>query len=206
MKKHRSLLAIVTAVIAVSLGAVYWHKSLRHEFFPDNLGEVVPGKIYRSAQLTQPMIEKVVADYGIKTIIDLSVSDPPRSETIMERGVVANLPNVDRIEFSLMGDGTGDRQQYVTALSIMADPARQPVLVHCAAGAQRTGVIVMLYRHIVDGVPIYEANLESLQYGRNADDWVALAYLAENLSPIKEAIGREPLATGLPGGGDDPEP
>ena len=124
----------------------------------------------------------------------------------MERRVVGDLPNVDRVEFSLRGDGSGDRQQYVTALSIMADPVRQPVLVHCAAGAQRTGVIVMLYRHIVEGVPMHEANRESLQYGREPDDWVALAYLAENLAPIKEAFRRENLATGLSGDGNDPEP
>ncbi len=203
MKKYRSLLAIVTAVVVVSLGAVFWHKILRHELFPDNLGEVVPGKIYRSAQLTERMLEQVVAEYHIKTIIDLSVSDPPRPETVMERLVVGDLPNVDRLEFSLRGDGRGDPQQYVTALSIMADPARQPVLVHCASGAQRTGVIVMLYRHIVEGVPIHEANRESFEYGRKVDDWVALAYLAENLAPIKEALLRENLATGLPGDGND---
>ncbi len=64
----------------------------------------------------------------------------------------------------------------------------------------------MLYRHIVEGVPIHEANRESLQFGRKADDWVALAYLAENLAPIKEAFRQENLATGLLGDGNDTEP
>ncbi len=191
----RGLAAAGGAVVAIALGAVAWHKVLRDQFVPRNFGPVVEGRIYRSGQLSRRMLEKVVADHGIRTIVDLSVSSPPREETERERAASSAL-GVERHEFSLGGDGTGDPEAYGRALALMADPAHQPLLVHCAAGAQRTGVAVMLYRHVVEDQPIADANRESFRFKRDEDDWKALAYLAEHLDEIRAAYERARAAGG----------
>jgi len=58
---------------------------------------------------------------------------------------VAAKPGIECVEFLLPSDGTGDPEKYVRALQLMTDPQRQPVLVHCGAGAQRTSTAVILY-------------------------------------------------------------
>src|SRR5919206_4848008 len=49
------------------------------------------------------------------------------------------------------GDGFGQEAQFREVLAACDDPARRPVLVHCARGTCRTGAAVALYRFEVDG-------------------------------------------------------
>src|SRR5690606_36666167 len=58
----------------------------------------------------------------------------------------------------------GDPNMYVKALGIMTDPARRPVLIHCAASAERTGCAVAMYRHIYEGVPLEETLEEARRH------------------------------------------
>lgn len=50
-------------------------------------------------------------------------------------------------------------------LSTMADPAAQPVFVHCLRGNDRTGLIVGLYRVLIENRPPAEACDEMLERG-----------------------------------------
>jgi len=62
----------------------------------------------------------------------------------------------------------------------MTDPSKQPVLVHCSSGAQRTSAAAMLYRHIVEGKSFDDAYPESLRYGHDPDENIRLMpYLAD---------------------------
>jgi protein tyrosine/serine phosphatase len=46
------------------------------------------------------------------------------------------------------------------ALSVMTDPANQPVFLHCSRGVDRVGVVVAVYRMEVDGWSKEEAEAE----------------------------------------------
>ena len=191
--RWRFVLTLSAIVLAIAL-PIYWHKVLRHEFFPRNFGVVTEAQVYRSGQLTERMLRHVIDQYGLRTIIALNDGSPGSA---MEQRVCDEL-DILRIPFTLAGNGTGSPESYAQVIDNMNNPARQPVLVHCASGAQRAGVSVLLYRHIVQGISIAEAYPESFKYKHKPDEWILLAYLAENLPAIRDHYAR---MEGLP---DDP--
>ena len=111
----------------------------------------------------------VIRLLGLATVIDLRTS---RELERTGRGPLAPEPMVYR-HLSLINDGTGEamaapaatgeelserylwyldvgRQSLVDALEAVSDPARLPLVFHCAAGKDRTGVLAALVLDILD--------------------------------------------------------
>jgi protein tyrosine phosphatase (PTP) superfamily phosphohydrolase (DUF442 family) len=181
------LRAFLIAVLLVAGGAVVWHKLIRDHVIPRNFGVVEEGSIYRSGRLTTTALRKLHEDYDLRTIIDLGAYEPGSEPDVAEENLSSHL-GMNRFQFSLIGDGTGDPNQYIEAVRLMADPARQPVLVHCSAGAQRTSTAVILYRHLIERVPIHDAYPESFDFKHEAENYHLLAYLADNIEVIRASF------------------
>lgn len=191
-RTNRKLRVILLTLGVVAVGATFlWFELLRYELTPRNFGVVEPGQIYRSGQLTERMLRQMTDEHGIKTIIAMNGDD---EESVMEARVAEEL-GIDRFEYSLAGDGTGKPASFGEILGIMSDERRQPVLVHCAAGAHRTTTAVILYRHMIQGVPIADAYRESFDYKHEPDEWDLLAFLAENLEEITTAYEKQVAVT-----------
>ncbi len=157
--RKQSPLALVVFFVLIGI-AVGWvvRYNFRDNLIPRNFAVVDEGKLYRSGRLTPAATKSVVEANGIKTIVDLGAYEGiPTDEKLAQR--TAEALGVRRITFTLDGDGTGHPMGYVEALRIIRDPANQPVLVHCAAGAQRTSVCVMLYRSLTQGAS-YEQSID----------------------------------------------
>ncbi len=196
-KPRPGLLRLVVIVVIV-VGVIYGIKKTRYQFIARNFGVVEAGEIYRSGRLTPRMFRKVVGENNIKTVLDLGAYVPGSPEDLREQQLAEEF-GAERYRFYLDGDGTGNPNYYVQALRLMTDPDAQPILIHCAAGAQRTGVIVLLYRHIIQGQDLAQAYPESFQYKHKADEWQLLAYVAQWNDEIAAA-----LRTGEPIPGFDP--
>ena len=101
----------------------------------------------------------------------------------------------------LEGDATGNPNYYAQALRLMMDPAKQPVLVHCGAGSERTGCVVILYNNLVHGTPLDEGLKGAEDYKHNPRRNPHLARVVEKWAqPILQAYrqggpvaGAEPL-------------
>ena len=196
-KKQPKLLRLVVIIVIV-VGVIYGIKKTRYQFIARNFGVVETGEIYRSGRLTPRMFRKVVGENNIRTVLDLGAYVPGSPEDLREQELAEEL-GAERYRFYLDGDGTGNPNYYVQALRLMSDPEAQPILIHCAAGAQRTGVIVLLYRHIIQGQDLAQAYPESFQYKHKADEWELLAYVAQWNDEIADS-----LRTGEPIPGFDP--
>ncbi len=72
-----------------------------------------------------------------------------------------------RYVFHLQGDSTGNPNEYIQALRLATDPKNQPVLVHCGAGTERTGLFCLLYKNQVQGVPLEEGFKEAQSFGHD---------------------------------------
>jgi hypothetical protein len=175
------LLALLVGLIVVGAAARKW---MAREYFPRNLGVVKEHAIYRSGQHSPRVLRDLCQDLGLKTILDLGGAVNHDEKTQAQRDVASDL-GVDRFEFHLPSDGTGDPDKYVAALLLMSDPARQPVLVHCGAGAQRTSTATMLYRMIVEGQTAAQAYPEAFRYGHEADEWALLAWVADHVDYVR---------------------
>ncbi|MCA9296130.1 MAG: tyrosine-protein phosphatase [Phycisphaerales bacterium] len=191
-KRDRTVPIIIAVVIIIAGGATVWHKWVRHYVIAKNFGVVEENQIYRTGQMTPRMLRRSCEEHGIRTIIDLSEHTPVSEKSRAEQAVADEL-GVRRFTFSLEGDGTGDPNIYVDVLRLMADPANQPVLVHCAAGAQRTGAAVLLYRSLVQGESFREAYPETFEHGHKEDEWIMLAYIADNIDEIRRKYNEQAM-------------
>ncbi|HNS18983.1 MAG TPA: tyrosine-protein phosphatase [Sedimentisphaerales bacterium] len=101
----------------------------------------VSDDLYRGAQPTTEGIEQLDA-LGIKTIINLRSSDTDRD--ILDKAG----PTYERIP---MVAWNAEDEDVVRFLQIIADETRLPAFVHCRRGADRTGLMVAVYRIVVQG-------------------------------------------------------
>lgn len=187
--RRKSMLprVLIVLFLVVTAGAVAWEQEIKDRVIPKKFGTVVEGEVFRAGRLTPGTLEQVVKRHNIKTVVDLG-GYPRESQMLDEiRSKDAEL-GLTRHDLRQRGDGTGDPNNYVAALRLLADPDNHPVLVHCAAGAQRTGVTVALYRHIIEGVPLRQAYQEAWEYGHDpGDNYKFPLYLGQWVDEIREA-------------------
>jgi protein tyrosine/serine phosphatase len=111
--------------------------------YTGNFHTVIAGELYRSAQLTPMQFEKYVKEYGIKTIINLRGVSRGRSWYEAELSEAARL-GTNHIDF-----GISARRQLtageVTGLIALMKNSPKPILIHCEAGADRSGLASALY-------------------------------------------------------------
>ncbi len=165
---RRIRIVLILALFAAGAGLM-WAQGVWPHIAPKNFGVVHVDEnrqLYRSGELTVAATAKLVDRYGIRTIVDLGTHEPgSRDDRIAQK--TADALGVRRVRLDLEGDATGDPNDYVTALRIMTDPAAQPVLVHCGAGAERTGCLVALYRQIEQGWDADLAYRETKRHGHS---------------------------------------
>jgi protein-tyrosine phosphatase len=122
----------------------------------DHWDEAKRGVLYRSGQLTRDQLTEAVRRHNIRTVVNLQMPGP---EMDAERALAARL-KVDFVNLPMPGDGFGEEWQFREILKIVDDPARRPVLVHCARGTCRTGAAVAFYRFERDGWTIDDVAVE----------------------------------------------
>jgi protein tyrosine/serine phosphatase len=122
----------------------------------DHWDEVKRGILYRSGQLTPDQFTRAVAQYRIRTVINLQMHG---EQLTAERERAAAL-GVDFVNLPMPGDGFGEEWQFREILKILDTPERCPILVHCARGTCRTGAAVAMYRFERDGWMIEDVATE----------------------------------------------
>jgi predicted protein tyrosine phosphatase len=165
---RRFAIAIIIVVLLVIGGLVAWNNGLRDGLFPKNFGVVEPGQLYRSGQISHWQIEKTLKDNHIKVIVALSAHGGKQADLDAETKAVSDL-GIDREVFALGGDGTGNIQHYADAIARIDQAKHQgkPVLVHCIAGAQRTGGVIATYEMLVEHKSPEEAFAQMREFGHD---------------------------------------
>lgn len=127
-----------------------------------NLGEVVPGKIYRSARPAGDALEAARALLGIRTVLDLRLRTEEEAEAAREAARAAGL---EYVSVPMDDHGEVSLAELEAALGVVEDGARQPVLVHCEGGRHRTGAVVAVYRMWREGWALDRAYEEAREFG-----------------------------------------
>ena len=114
----------------------------------DNFHPVIEGQVYRSAQMSPATFKKKVAEYGIKTVVNLQRPKRNDGAWIMERATAA-LMGAEHHDIDM--DLTfSPRIDQVRQLRDLLVNAPKPILVHCRAGADRTGLAAVMVK-LLDG-------------------------------------------------------
>ena len=162
MKTVRRLaLGTVIAAIVAVLGILAWCGYLQ---LTGNVHVVEMGKAYRSAELDSAGFARVIGRHGIRSVLNLQGAHPTaawyRSETAATR--TAGAAHYD---FRLSDARLVTPAQIDSLLALM-DSVPKPILIHCKAGADRSGLVSALYLWKFDSLPPARAAGQlSLAYG-----------------------------------------
>lgn len=183
--------ALIALLLAIPIGAgAWWFGGGKWMFQPKRWGEIEPGLIYRSGQIHPFLIEDTLRDWQIQVVLDLAADEPGRDDHDTENEVTKRL-GIRKVDlFGLDGSGLGDPEIYVRALQEMhaAKQSGTRMLVHCAAGTQRTGGATALYRMFLQGRTGAEAYAEYMAYRGRPDSWKLMKFLNEHMAQIASRL------------------
>ena len=140
-------------------------------------------KLWRSAQPTPGQIKKIAQD-GVKTIINLR-GNRLCGSYLLEQKACKRL-DLKLVDFQVRSRAAPSKQEIRDAAALFQS-IEYPVLMHCKSGADRAGLMSVLYSIFVLGQPVEEAKQQlNWKYGhiRQADtgilDYFFERYLEDN--------------------------
>lgn len=138
---------------------------------------VQEGRLYRSGQLTPAVLDRVIHDHGIRTIVCLRSlaregdAAPENAEELWCAGRGVRYVRLNPAGWASPA-GRANLDAFLRAVETDG-----PVLVHCFAGLHRTGVYCAVYRMERHGWTNAEAIAEMYAVGYFQEDPSALAFL-----------------------------
>ena len=127
----------------------------------DNFGQV-DDHYYRGAQPKGDDFRSLAA-LGVKTMIDLAAEGDAAEEAN------AKSAGMRFVRIPMTTHQVPSPELIARFMTLVTDPANQPVYVHCIGGRHRTGVMTAIYRMTMDGWNGARAFAEMKQYKFGAD-------------------------------------
>jgi protein tyrosine/serine phosphatase len=192
----RRVAVVVASVALLAAMWVVWTDVVSPRVFPKRFGVVIDNALYRSGRIHPSLLPKVLDQYRIDDIVALTYPGSAPEYQAFEAALAADR-GIRFERFGLDGDGTGDPATLVDALvAIHAAVGRgEHVLVQCAAGSERTGAIVYLYRTLVLGGAADAAYAELLRYGHRPSRNPKLeSFLNANMGYFADALAARGIA------------
>jgi Protein tyrosine/serine phosphatase len=153
VKTHAKRVGLGAAILLLLAGVYLGFLQLTGNFH-----EVLPGRFYRSGQLSPEALAGYIQQYDIRTVINLRGENDDRdwyrneAQTVRAHG--ATLVN-----FRMSAKHQLTVEQSWELINIMRK-AEGPILVHCQAGADRTGLASVMYLQQIAGVDEETAELQ----------------------------------------------
>jgi protein tyrosine/serine phosphatase len=172
-----AMLAAPTVAFGIYLAVLHWD---------GNFHAVIPGELYRSAQLSPTQIETYVRENGIRSIVNLRGENVKRDWYNQEVKTAQRL-GVEHIDFKMSARKimTPDRaDQLVDILR----SAPKPILIHCQAGADRTGLVAVIYSQKIARMDAKAAAQQlSIAYGHLGIPYLSKTYaMDESLQNLQK--------------------
>jgi protein tyrosine/serine phosphatase len=132
--KRTWLFSVTSTLLMGSVALLVWN--LR-----ENFHAVIPGQVYRSGQPGPDSLAAHIAEYGLRSIINVRGGNPDAEWYREERAVAANH-NVQYLDLST--DSACPLPDEVRALVPILQTCPKPVLVHCQSGIDRSGPVAAM--------------------------------------------------------------
>jgi protein tyrosine phosphatase (PTP) superfamily phosphohydrolase (DUF442 family) len=132
-QRGRRIIIALLVGIGLALGA-----EVARVLFMGNVHEVVPGRVYRSAQLSPEKLRNVIARRGIRTVINLRGCCNPFDWYLDECRVTHDL-NVSQEDITLSAIRLPPPSEIKRLIEVL-DRSEYPIIMHCRQGADRTGL------------------------------------------------------------------
>jgi protein tyrosine/serine phosphatase len=159
MHSARARIHAITFALILAVAAPYQAFAERSDALSrisiDNFGQISDG-YFRGAQ-PRGQDYKDLAALGIKMIIDLSNDQETEAGSVQSAGMKF-------VRIPLTTSAAPAQAAVDKFLSLVDDPANQPVYVHCQGGRHRTGVMTAVYRITHDHWTSDRAFAEMVQF------------------------------------------
>ncbi len=129
-----------------------------------NFHTVIAGDLYRSAQPSGADITRYAKDYGIRTVVNLR-GEKPDAAWYRDEVKAAQDAGLNHINFPMTASKELTPAEAENLIAILRD-APKPILLHCRSGADRTGLVSVIYLQQIAGIDEEEAERQlSIRYG-----------------------------------------
>jgi Tyrosine phosphatase family len=123
-----------------------------------NFGVVVPGELYRSAQMGGASLAAKVREHRIKTVLNLRGSHPESSWYRDERSATLE-GGATQIDMPFSSCEWMSRMQARALLEVL-ETAERPILIHCFHGSERTGMVLAFAVLLRPGSTLHDAEAQ----------------------------------------------
>ncbi|MBF0343662.1 MAG: dual specificity protein phosphatase family protein [Nitrospirae bacterium] len=113
-----------------------------------NFHTITPGEAYRSAQLNRSQLHYYTDKYKIKSILNLRGKNSQNQWYVDEVRFSAEH-NITHYDVALSATREPTPEETVKILDIFQHAPR-PILIHCKAGADRSGLVSAMWKVVVD--------------------------------------------------------
>ena len=156
--RRRRFLLIALAPVA----ALLW--VIGDTFFEDDNFRVVTPDLYRAGQLRSDEWSESFEEHHYRSVINLRGGRPLKAWYKLERSF-ADEHGLTHFDFGI-SDKVEPSFDTMKQLVALMRAAPKPVLIHCQAGSDRSGLAAALYLYAIEGRPLSEASGQlSLWYG-----------------------------------------
>lgn len=114
----------------------------------------ISGEMYRANQPSPEQIDRYAKELGIKTILNLRGASPKGYYLLEKEACERN--GIALVDFQVFSRDAPGRDSVFAARDLFNSIA-YPALMHCKSGADRAGVMAVLYKHFREGLPIDKA-------------------------------------------------
>ncbi|NLG41658.1 MAG: dual specificity protein phosphatase family protein [Phycisphaerae bacterium] len=181
---------LLAAPLTLTLGCGRFHGLDLGLLTPlDNFHTVEAGKLYRSAQLGKHTLKAVCQKMGIRTVVNLRGQNSGSSWYDDESACCAAI-GVKLVNIPMESDEMPTREAMLELWDTFEN-GEYPMLVHCKAGADRTGGAVAIWR-MMEGESRQAAARElSAAYGHSQVMYPEWDWLLGMFRPSREWIEHE---------------
>lgn len=164
------ILFIVLAAAVAVVGRLLYLRRDRYDHLR-RLGTVREGVLYRCGQPDADDLARIHEKYKFRTVVALraGIDNPKRNAWAGPEQAFCRENDIKFVSLPSNTKHPPTPEQFQTFVDLFGDPQRQPVLVHCKRGQQRTGIFCAAYRMAREGWSQEQAmqELDDLGFGLN---------------------------------------
>lgn len=140
-----------------------------------NFRDVIPGQLYRSAQVTPQRLADYQEEVGIRSVVNLRGQNSG-SSWYDEEVKASKILGIAHFDFRMSASRHFSQEQASELIALLRSVPK-PVLIHCQGGADRSGLASALYLAAITHAdePVAERQI-SIRYGHIGVPYLSATY------------------------------
>ena len=182
------------AFVGLSAGSWVWLE----RFATYHFAAVTPGVLYRDGNRSLREFTTACRKAGARTVVMLNDDQELQKEPFKTEVEFCRRSGIELVRIPVTLGCRPSSEDVRRFLEVASDKARQPVLVHCAQGVRRTGMMVAAYQESVLGYDDAKAKEAILPWGRKATSLTLedVRHFIEDYDPVGKVVGLQHAAAG----------